>query len=121
MDPSGSAAKAEAPSPPEFARYIEIAPDDLIMLALIVGIAAQTFPRKASDFGLLRAFVDLRRPPIKNRHCFSLPKSKDYNAMILRIERCRKSPIAHRAMRRDDHYVREIVLVGNKPLDSWFF
>ena len=98
-----------------------IVPHDLIVLALIVWIAAQTFPGKAGDLGTLRTFVDFRRPPIKNRHCFPFPKSKDCNAMILKINGCGKSPIAHRAVRRGDHDIREIVVAGNKPIRGGFF
>ena len=54
-----------------------IVPRDLTALALIVRIAAQTFPGKAGDLGLLlRTFVDFLRLPIKNRHCFSSPRAR---------------------------------------------
>ena len=54
-----------------------IVPHDLIVLALIVGISAQTFPGKAGDLGLmLRTFVDFLRLPIKNRHCFASPRAR---------------------------------------------
>ena len=54
-----------------------IVTNDLIVLALIVGISAQTFPGKAGDVGLLlHTFVDFLRLPIKNRHCFSSPTAR---------------------------------------------
>jgi hypothetical protein len=53
-----------------------IVPHDLIVLALVERISAQTFPGKAGDLGLLRTFVDFLRLSIKNRHCFSSPRAR---------------------------------------------
>ena len=49
---------------------------DFIMIALIVGIAAQALPCEAGDLGILSSFIGFRRLPIKIGHLRPTPRAR---------------------------------------------
>lgn len=71
-DRRGSWAKADTPLPPEFGRHLTVlAPrNHRVVIALIIRIATQAFPRDVGNFCILKASVGLRRAPVELRHDF---------------------------------------------------
>ena len=97
-----------------------IVPRDLIVLALIVRIAAQTFSGKAGDLGLLRTFVDFRRLSNQKQALLLCPrKSKDCNAMILKINLSREVPDCASCDAKGITTFSGDFCAGNKASDSF--